>query len=121
MDNTVKIGDFGLVTSILDDSFDLPEEEGRMSEKRQKTFKHTNEVGTHIYMSPEQMRKLPYNHKVDIFSIGIILYELLEQFKTDTERFIQLEKVRRKEFPEEFQQKYNNEVSLLFCSVWFSF
>ena len=42
----------------------------------------TEQVGTQLYMSPEQLAQRPYNHRVDIFSLGLILLELLVPFAT---------------------------------------
>lgn len=36
----------------------------------------TSVKGTPLYMAPELVEQQPYNHTVDIWSLGIILYEL---------------------------------------------
>lgn len=41
----------------------------------------TNNVGTERYMSPEQLANLDYTHKTDIYSCGILLYEMFENKK----------------------------------------
>ena len=70
---------------------------------------HTEEVGTELYMSPEQLAKNPYNNKVDIYSLGLILFELLVPFSTQMERIHTLTKLRQLEFPAKFQEtpEYN--------------
>lgn len=47
---------------------------------------HTGNIGTHFYISPEQMNGLQYDQKVDVFSLGVILFELNYPFVTDMER-----------------------------------
>jgi TolB-like protein/tetratricopeptide (TPR) repeat protein len=78
----VKILDFGLAKRADD----------AVSEKTNAPTSsgHTEPgtvMGTMGYMSPEQLRGLPVDHRSDIFSFGAILYELLsgrKAFKRDT-------------------------------------
>ena len=53
-DNRVKLGDLGLSTVI---------------DKKIKTT-----AGTPLFLSPEQVRRLPYGFKVDIWALGCIIY-----------------------------------------------
>uniref|UniRef100_A0A672H7P8 Serine/threonine-protein kinase Nek2 n=1 Tax=Salarias fasciatus TaxID=181472 RepID=A0A672H7P8_SALFA len=55
----VKLGDFGLARILNHDT------------SFAKTF-----VGTPYYMSPEQINRMSYNEKSDIWSLGCLLYEL---------------------------------------------
>lgn len=74
---------------------------------------HTARVGTHLYMSPEQMNGQNYNYKVDIYSLGIILFELLIPFSTEMERVIALTNLRKSIFPDNFSEQFPSEVSVL--------
>lgn len=40
-------------------------------------YNRTGNTGSHIYMAPEVFRGEPYNTKVDVFSFGVVLYELM--------------------------------------------
>ena len=79
-DGRVKILDFGLAKSLLPES----EESGSA------TFGATEPgtvLGTVGYMSPEQVRGRPADHRSDIFAFGAILYEMLSgqrAFKGDS-------------------------------------
>ncbi|XP_046430565.1 eukaryotic translation initiation factor 2-alpha kinase isoform X2 [Neodiprion fabricii] len=110
-DDKVKIGDFGLVTAMTVGCDEVPDERPEIN--KFKNTVHTARVGTHLYMSPEQMTGQAYDYKVDIYSLGIILYELLVPFKTEMERTIALRDLRKSIFPSDFSLKYTAEYNLL--------
>ncbi len=83
-DGRIKILDFGLAKVTK------PEHEGSSgSDSVTETVdtKAGTLLGTVAYMSPEQIRGLPADRRSDVFSFGVILYELLlgsRPFKGDT-------------------------------------
>lgn len=82
----MKIGDFGL--SWLGDQQDGDLEPAFSKEeiKAGKADGYTSNIGTPFYISPEQEKSTIYDNKTDIFSLGIILFELISFFKTRHER-----------------------------------
>lgn len=65
-DGRVKLGDFGLAKKYI----------GKKG--REKEISRAGQVkGTIAYMSPEQAKGEELDHRTDIFSLGIIFYELL--------------------------------------------
>ncbi|XP_066152820.1 eukaryotic translation initiation factor 2-alpha kinase [Euwallacea fornicatus] len=109
LDGQIKVGDFGLVKDIESAiDLDYSRRPGSTSTKG-----HTKDVGTTLYMSPEQSKGYIYDYKVDIYSLGIILFELLVPFSTAMERFKTLTDVKSRKFPEGFAEKYPAEHSLL--------
>ncbi|XP_038140003.1 interferon-induced, double-stranded RNA-activated protein kinase-like [Cyprinodon tularosa] len=88
-DGKVKIGDFGLVT--VDKSEDVME--------------RTQGRGTKSYMAPEQKSK-SYDHKVDIFALGLIFFELLWKFSTFHEKMTIWDDVRDNKLSTEFSQAF---------------
>lgn len=52
-----------------------------------------------------------YNYKVDIYSLGVIFFELLNPFTTEMERYQTLTQLRNYIFPPQFLKKFKNEVS----------
>uniref|UniRef100_A0AAY4ERH1 non-specific serine/threonine protein kinase n=1 Tax=Denticeps clupeoides TaxID=299321 RepID=A0AAY4ERH1_9TELE len=95
VDDVVKVGDFGLVTAM-----DQEEDEEMSALTPMPVYaRHTGQVGTKLYMSPEQLSGNSYSHKVDIYSLGLILFELLCPFRTQMERVRTLTEVRALKFP----------------------
>uniref|UniRef100_A0A7N6BKP9 Eukaryotic translation initiation factor 2-alpha kinase 3 n=1 Tax=Anabas testudineus TaxID=64144 RepID=A0A7N6BKP9_ANATE len=109
MDDVVKVGDFGLVTA-MDQEED--EDESTLTPAPLLT-RHTGQVGTKLYMSPEQLSGNSYSHKVDIYSLGLILFELLYPFRTQMERVRTLTEVRMLRFPEVFSKNNVQELSMV--------
>ncbi|XP_060548402.1 interferon-induced, double-stranded RNA-activated protein kinase [Pantherophis guttatus] len=89
----IKIGDFGLVTDV---------------DVGQKT---TN-TGTVNYMAPEQEGS-NYGKKVDIFPLGLILYEMLSPFFTDTEKYKEWPNIKEGKFPTKFTEEFSEETHLI--------
>ncbi|CAB0028667.1 unnamed protein product [Trichogramma brassicae] len=110
LDDKIKIGDFGLVTAMLE-GIGADQTQCNTSAGELNIFKkHTAQVGTTLYMSPEQMNGDHYNYKVDIYSLGIILFELLIPFDTEMERVVALSNLRQSTYPDGFATKYPEEV-----------
>ena len=107
----MKIGDFGLVA--MTEGYNEVHTPGDCSDVTSKEgVQHTARVGTRLYMSPEQMNGKRYNYKVDIYSLGIILFELLIPFSTEMERVIALTNLRNFIFPDNFDLQYPIEVNI---------
>uniref|UniRef100_A0A8C2ZPG1 Eukaryotic translation initiation factor 2-alpha kinase 3 n=1 Tax=Cyclopterus lumpus TaxID=8103 RepID=A0A8C2ZPG1_CYCLU len=110
MDDVVKVGDFGLVTAMEQEEDD--DEPSALTPAPLLT-RHTGQVGTKLYMSPEQLSGNSYSHKVDIYSLGLILFELLYPFRTQMERVRTLTEVRALRFPEVFSKNNVQELSMV--------
>lgn len=87
-DGSLKITDFGIsklhtdiydILSCSDQNLDCLVD----NQDKQKKY-DTFDIGTYWYMSPELKKKIPYDNKMDIWSLGLIIYEIWEQRQTST-------------------------------------
>ncbi|XP_055599120.1 eukaryotic translation initiation factor 2-alpha kinase 1-like [Uranotaenia lowii] len=85
---SIQLGDFGLACPLQSS--------------------HTGAgFGTPLYAAPEQLEGR-CDPKSDIYSLGIILLELLMSFDTDMERAAMIRQVRKGEFPPELDPEFSD-------------
>ena len=90
-----KIGDFGMSLK-LDKDIDF--------------VKTENNYGTYNYLAPEVLLKKEYSIYSDVYSLGIILYEILSIFDTFMERQKKIDFIKDNfKVDEEFRLKYTKE------------
>ena len=84
-ENVPKIGDFGLAKS------------GGIEVSGNRT--HSGKVGTPLYVAPEAEEKPIYGRFTDIYSLGVIIFEMVhEPFSTEMERIEALTNIRKYDF-----------------------
>lgn len=111
----VKLGDFGLAKELggYDVESKLDSESLINTGKDHGTHGTTGVCGTGFYIAPEIELASQYDEKVDIFSLGIVVFELWNSFDTEMERFVTLRDVRETgKLPEIFLE-HNPEVGKL--------
>jgi serine/threonine protein kinase len=102
----VKVGDFGLsrensnaAGAITDDSSVQDVEDDADEPINMMDAENTAGVGTRAYASPEQMRGSKYDASTDIYSLGIMLFELCYPMYTAMERCERFGDIRKQKFP----------------------
>lgn len=89
---TVALGDFGLACPLQEP--------------------HSGKIGTPLYCSPEQLEG-ECNFKSDIYSLGIILLELLIPLRTDMERAHTIRDVRKGIIPQNIPTNFKSLIKRL--------
>ncbi|XP_053509666.1 LIM domain kinase 2 isoform X2 [Ictalurus furcatus] len=88
-DNTVVVADFGLSRLVMEDKVKQPPPDKPTSKKRIlrriDRKKRYTVVGNPYWMAPEMLNGKRYDEKVDIFSYGIVLCEIIGQVYADPE------------------------------------
>jgi serine/threonine protein kinase len=117
-DGGIKIGDFGLVTKLINEG-----SSDESNSNKKKSFKSLNKiqytitkkdkkmltknVGTLIYASPEQLLNNFYDQKTDIFSLGLIFFELVYPMKTQMEKNKLFNDIKQfKKLPKQLLENY---------------
>jgi len=92
----VKIGDFGLSKRSADDCL----------------YDAADSYGNLVYMAPEEIEDYRCSKKSDIYSLGIIYFELLTPFKTMMERMVMIQSLKDKEW-EKFTHLSKRDLNLI--------
>jgi serine/threonine protein kinase len=77
LNNEIKIGDFGMSKTLTNFLIQINK---------------SVEIGTAYYRAPE-IDSGNYDHKIDIYSLGIILFEMLLNCRTFSEKYASLKKI----------------------------
>ena len=121
----IKIGDFGLATKSETQlqtseknkiNHILNLKKSQVTEKELNELDQTMNVGTYFYRAYEVDRREPttYNEKIDIFSLGIILFEMWHPFKNRYERYKILYDVKNKrKLPPRFEEAHPRQSRLI--------
>src|SRR5580692_564730 len=86
-DGRIKVLDFG-IAKLMNSGFDSGAGEADSIASMTTQTRTGSVLGTVAYMSPEQLRGKPVDHRSDIFSFGAILYEIMSgsrAFRGETE------------------------------------
>lgn len=86
--NRAKIGDFGFARTYKISPVDKKSENGSFSQH----------VGTNLYIAPEVENSTVYDNKADIYSLGMILFEMFHEMGSDMERNQTMGRLRNQEF-----------------------
>eukprot|EP01029_Cantina_marsupialis_P002354 TRINITY_DN1218_c0_g2_i1.p1 TRINITY_DN1218_c0_g2~~TRINITY_DN1218_c0_g2_i1.p1 ORF type:complete len:847 (+),score=230.13 TRINITY_DN1218_c0_g2_i1:153-2693(+) len=102
-DCKVRIGDFGLAKYLEENGSEI-ETQGNSGSS------HTTGLGTHSYAAPEQIAHHEYSISADMYSIGIILFEMCNPFSSGMDRARTITDLRHNPpiLPTEFKHRFPN-------------
>lgn len=121
-----KIGDFGLVSEIkcscgYNNCANDREESSSLSGVDSPLIEscgHTKGIGTVTYASPEQLNQGDYTRKSDIYSLGIICFELFYPVATQMERTrVLVDLKHHHKFPESFLKQFPKEAAFIWSCI----
>eukprot|EP00850_Spirogloea_muscicola_P013114 SM000087S23396 [mRNA] locus=s87:428700:439817:+ [translate_table: standard] len=94
----IKIGDFGLAKFNNLEPFEVESSLRRAGDtEKSESSLLTGQVGTYLYTAPEiEQGWLHIDDKVDMYSLGVVLFELWHPFSTAMERAVTLSELKKK-------------------------
>ena len=102
---TVRVGDFGLLKDAR-----KGDSGAALGPRHRSGADMTGGVGTAFYRAPEQEDTGSYNEAADLFSCGIVLFEMAHPpFRTAMERAMVLQRLREGELPRSLEQRLDEE------------
>ena len=108
----MQIGDFGLAKN--NHSKPYLQDFGDLDEHEEDFQKHTSGVGTPTYAAPEQFRDGIIKESSDMYSLGVILFELYCPFSTLMERCKLINDLKRnRTLPRPLLGKYKKKCELI--------
>lgn len=111
---TPHIGDFGLIAEIR-----KPEGDSARTPRSEHVFEPTElarlaPAGSKLYMPQAPVDVIC--PKLDVYSLGVVAFELLYKFGTKSERMLVLEKLKMGEFPSDFEyHEMTNGIKAMVC------
>jgi len=117
---TIKIGDFGLARNdvqpksptVTTATFEMVSCNVR-EDMMMGDSNHTMGVGTATYAAPEQKYSKDYTNKIDVYSAGIITFEMFQAFSTQMERVSLIQQMLNGQLDSDFVQSWNEEATLI--------
>lgn len=112
--NDIKIGDFGLAKFL---KLEQMEQDVDAADIMGVSLDGTGQVGTYFYTAPEIEQGWPkINEKADMYSLGVVFFELWHPFDTAMERHIVLSELKQKgELPSAWVDEFPEQTALLKC------
>ncbi|CAK9442012.1 uncharacterized protein LODBEIA_P58110 [Lodderomyces beijingensis] len=110
--NTIKVGDFGLAKNSQNLLPTSSSGQGQLDSSliaKTRGEDLSTIVGTVLYTAPE-VASGNYDEKVDMFSLGVIFFEMCYHLSTGMERIQTLTKLREQEFPSNWKNSLEKKI-----------
>jgi len=109
INGNAKIGDFGL--STFDSCNEKIDKDSDNNSDHNRS--HTSGIGTRSYASPEQLDGKNYTIKSDIYSCGLILFEIFNPCNTMSEKAVSFKDLKKGQISPKLLKNYPNESSMV--------